>query len=143
MQLVTRLSTLRIRRAPSCRPVASTLRRTVSTSCGVIFDRQAADHRISHAEKPANLVERDRRTALPLTLQDPFLCNRLECVVGCDLAREDSNPLLGGGIKTSGDLFPRFVTLLARCGDPRLERPGRSPEQITWITTRTWAQVNA
>src|SRR3546814_3079873 len=37
---------------------------------GDVRDRESADHRIGHAERPADLVGRDRRAALPLRSEE-------------------------------------------------------------------------
>ena len=69
------------------------------------------------------------RSSQRILSSDPFLGDGLERVVRGDLAREGFDPFLGGGIEPGGDLLPRSVAVLARCGDSHLG-PGAEIERL-------------
>jgi hypothetical protein len=100
-------------------------------------NREGPDHRIGHAEQPADLVERDRRAAFPLILADPFLSDRLEGIVCSHLAREVFDPFLGSRIETGGDLLPSLLAQLTGGGDtyfgPRAKIEGLLPGEVPVI----------
>src|SRR3546814_14473879 len=100
-------------------------------------DRDVADHRIGLGEKPADLLDRHGREAVPLAFDEPLLRHFLERVGGYIFGGDPRPLLLQRGLDSGRYQLFRFITPNAGVGEAyrrppaKVERLDRSEEHTS------------